>query len=206
MEKVKEDYINEQKQNYCKNMAEKCTRVSENSLDEENKRIYESRARQWKEKEKHYQKDDGEVNLDFEEEAALIRYISPDAYLLNDKLRRGIDLTESEKEWIMNLDKALDKMPEYEGIVYRSVADYGIEDVEEFIKSHVVGREKSFPSYISSSLSVYDESFPIQYVIKSKNGRNISQYNTKEKEILFKHDSVFLITKIKGHTIWMEEI
>ncbi|MCI8409952.1 MAG: minor capsid protein [Lachnospiraceae bacterium] len=206
MEKAKEDYINEQKQNYCKNMAEKCTRVSENSLDEENKRVYKERAKQWEEKEKLYQKDAGEVNLDIEEEAALIRYISPDAYTLNDKLRRGIDLTEFEKEWIMNLDKALDKMPEYEGIVYRSVADYGIEDVEEFIKSHVVGREKSFPSYISSSLSVYDESFPIQYVIKSKNGRNISQYNTKEKEILFKHNSVFLITKIKGHTIWMEEI
>ena len=204
--KAKEDYINEQKQSYCKNMAEKCTRVYENSLDEENKRIYEARAKQWEEKEKLYQKDTGEANLDIEEEAALIKYISPDAYALNDKLRRGIDLTEFEKEWIMNLDKALDKMPEYEGTVYRSVSNYGIDDVEAFIKSHVVGKRKIFPSYISSSLGVYDESFPIQYVIKSKHGKDVTGHNQSEKEILFKRNSKFLITKVQGNTIWMEEI
>lgn len=205
-EKAKEDYYNEQKQNYCKGMAERFRRMSENSLDEDNKRKYRARAKEWKRKEGNYQKADGENTLNLEEEGALIKYISPDAYVLNDKLRSGYSLTELEKEWIMNLDKALDKMPEYEGTVYRSVSGFGISDIDNFIKSHVVGKRKIFPSYISSSLGVYDESFPIQYIIKSKHGRNIEKYNKQEKEVLFKRNSRFLVTKVQGHTIWMEEI
>lgn len=126
--------------------------------------------------------------------------------MLNDKLRRGLDLTDIEKDWIMNLDKALDKIPEYKGTVYRSVSGFGINDIKEFIKSYEAKKIKRFPSYISSSLDTYDESFPIQYIIKSKHGRNISRYNNKEKEILFKRGSRFLVVKVEGNTIWMEEI
>ena len=49
-EKAKEDYNNEQKQNYCKNNAERFRRMSENSLDEDNKRKYAARASEWEEK------------------------------------------------------------------------------------------------------------------------------------------------------------
>ena len=206
IEKVKEDYSNEQKQKYCQNNAEKFRRMSENSLDEDNKRKYAARAKEWREKERAYRNNTGKDTLNIEEKDALTRYISSDAYSLNDKLRRGTDLTDFEKEWIMNLDKALDKMQEYKGTVYRSISDFGIDDVEAFIGSHAVGREKNFPSYISSSLNVYDESFPVQYVIKSKHGKNINNYNQSEKEILFKRDSKFLITKVQENTIWMEEI
>lgn len=206
VEKAKEDYINEQKQNYCKNNAERFQRMSENSLDPDNKRKYAARAKEWEEKEKFYQKSTGEDSLSVEEQAALTKYISPDSYILNDKLRKGIGLTEDEKDWIMNLDNALDKMPDYEGTVYRSVSEFGIKDIDAFIDGHVVGGRKIFPSYISSSLGVYDESFPIQYVIKSKHGKNVNHYNQSEKEILFKRNSRFLITKVQGNTIWMEEI
>lgn len=206
VEKAKEDYTNEQKQNYCAKNTERFRRMSENSLDPDNKRKYEARAKEWEEKEKFYRKSVGEDDLNIEERAALTKYISPDSYTLNDKLRRCIDLTDSEKDWIMNLDKALDKIPEYEGTVYRSVSGFGIEDIKEFIKSYEAKKIKSFPSYISSSLDTYDESFPIQYIIKSKHGRNISRYNNKEKEILFKRGSRFLVVKVEGNTIWMEEI
>ena len=80
------------------------------------------------------------------------------------------------------------------------------EPLYAFIDSHVVERKKMFPSYISSSLGIYDENFPIQYVIKSSHGKNVKCYNQLEKEILFKRNSMFLITKVQGNTIWMEEI
>lgn len=50
VKKAKEDYTNEQKQNYCKNNAERFRRMSENSLDEDNKRKYAARAKEWEEK------------------------------------------------------------------------------------------------------------------------------------------------------------
>lgn len=199
IKEIEDGYRTEQKQQYAKRQADRFGRLAGYSLDEDNKRKYQQCEQEWKRKYIQEQ-------LDSNEKGALIKYISPDAYLLNDKLRRGIALTEDEKDWIMNLDKALDKMHEYEGIVYRSVSGFGIDDIKAFIDSHVVGGRKLFPSYLSSSLSVYDESFPIQYVIKSKHGKNINGYNQSEKEILFKRNSRFLITKVQGNTIWMEEI
>lgn len=212
VEKAKEDYVNEQKQNYCKNMAEKCTRVSENSLDEENKRVYEARAKQWQEKEKRYQKDIGEANLDIDEEAALIRYISPDAYALNDKLRRGIDLTEFEKEWIMNLDKALDKMPEYEGNLNRSLTFLNNEDAKKFFDDFVEGKEKIFNEYLSATKEgVYNPVGQVQiYIQNSKKGKDLAGFNDMEKEVLYNKNSIFKVIskkKVDGrYYILLEEV
>ena len=75
-----------------------------------------------------------------------------------------------------------------------------------FIKSHVIGEPYVFDSYLSASEIVYDESFPIQYVIQSKHGKDIRIYNQQEHEILFKRSSRFLITKVKENTIYMEEL
>lgn len=60
VEKAKEDYTNEQKQNYCAKNAERFRRMSENSLDPDNKRKYEARAKEWEEKERFYRKSAGE--------------------------------------------------------------------------------------------------------------------------------------------------
>ena len=104
-----------------------------------------------------------------------------------------------------DLDSALDKMPEYHGTIYRSVSEFGLGDVNMFIQSHVVGESKLLESYLSSSKAVYDENFPIQYVIRSKHGKDIRSYSL-EQEILFKRKSEFLITKVEGNTIYMEEL
>lgn len=60
VKKAKEDYNNEQKQNYCKNNAERFQRMSENSLDKDNKRKYAAGAKEWEEKERACQKAAGE--------------------------------------------------------------------------------------------------------------------------------------------------
>ena len=59
---------------------------------------------------------------------------------------------------------------------------------------------------VSSSTEEYDDSFQIQYVIQSKNGRDIRKYNSTEKEILFERGSSFIVTRVDGHTIYMEEL
>lgn len=56
------------------------------------------------------------------------------------------------------------------------------------------------------SEKVYDDSFPIQYVITSKTGPDIRKFNAQEKEILFERDAMFYIIEIIENVIYMEEI
>ena len=140
------------------------------------------------------------------EQHAMNSYISSSSYVWNDKLRRGEKLTKQEEQSIKAMDSALQKMPKYEGTVKRSLSDFGIPDVDEFVKSYVPGELKIFNEYLSSSTEVYDDSFQIQYVIRSKNGRDIRKYNSTEKEILFERGASFIVTRVDGHTIYMEEL
>ena len=145
------------------------------------------------------------IKLSDEETAALNQYLSFESYVLNGKLRRGEKLNPTELTMIENLDAALDKMPEYQGMVNRSVSDVEIDDVDAFIASFIPGEQAVFPAYTSSSEDVYDESFPIQFKILSKHGKDIRRYNENEKEILFKHNSRFWVMKVDGNTIYLEE-
>lgn len=146
------------------------------------------------------------IKLTDDEQYAVNSYISSSAYTWNDKLRRGARLTKKEKKAIADMDSALKKMPVYQGEVRRSVSDFGIPNVQEFIASHKLNMEISCREFISCSTEVYDDSFPIQYVIISKTGRDIRKFNPKEKEIIFERDTVFYITEIKDNVIYMEEI
>jgi hypothetical protein len=96
-------------------------------------------------------------------------------------------------------------MPKYEGTVYRSLSLFGIENMQDFIDSHVPGEYQYFSAYTSTGSSIYDESMPIQYVIKSKNGRDIRKYNSNEFEVLYRRGSKFKILKVEKNTIYMED-
>lgn len=146
------------------------------------------------------------IKLTDDEQYAMNSYISGDAYVWNDKLRRGEKPTRQEIKKMKDMDSALEKMPIYQGTLYRSVSDFGINDVQEFIRSYVPGQIRTFPEYFSSSTSVYDDSFPIQYVIQSKTGHDIRKFNSQEKEILFGRKSKFYVTKVENNVIYMEEI
>ena len=145
------------------------------------------------------------IRLSYNEESAIIRYISSESYIINDKLRRGIELNDLETQLVNSLDSALEKMPKYNGNVYRSVSSFGIDDIGDFVNSHVPGTIIRFPSYTSTSTAMYDEGFPIQYVISSQSGRDIREYNQQEEEILFPRDFAFRVVKVEGNTIFMEE-
>ncbi|MEG2213965.1 MAG: phage head morphogenesis protein, partial [Clostridiales bacterium] len=118
---------------------------------------------------------------------------------------RGAKLSTADTMQIRALDAALEKLPAYEGTVYRSITNMGIDDVDAFIAKYAVGELVPAPAYTSTSTNVYDKSFPIQYVIQSHNGRDIRAYNANEQEILFKRDSVFLVQRVDGHTIYLRE-
>lgn len=150
--------------------------------------------------------ENGTIDLTEAEEYAVSKYIGKDSYLINEKLRSGEPLTQEEQRFEEDLDSALDKMPTYQGTVYRSVSETRIENISDFVQEHPVGGYKKFPSYLSSGTTVYDESFPIQYVIQSHTGRDIRSFNPQEGEILFPRGSRFLVSKIEGHTIFMEEV
>ena len=146
------------------------------------------------------------VELNEQELGAINAYISSDSYKINEKLRSRAELSIQEKELVNNLDKALQKMPVYQGVVYRSLSSDMIEDIDAFWKKHSNDSIIKYNAFTSTSTSVYDDSMDIQMVIKSKFGRDIRQYNPNESEILFNKDTLFYISEVKGNIIFMEEM
>ena len=148
--------------------------------------------------------DDETPKLTEAENAAIVKYVSPDAYVLNDKLRNGYDLSESDKKWINSLDEALYKIPAIQGVVNRSLNFLHDEDRKKFIEMHEVGNKVKYKEYVSSSMNeVYNEDGEVQITIYSKNGRDIRSVNPEENEILFMRDTEFEsvnIEKLNGKT------
>lgn len=138
-----------------------------------------------------------------EEEHALYWYIGSDSYIINDCIRKNIPLNEIQKKNIENLDKALDKMPNYKGIVKRSIRvrtnDEKIKS--DFLKEYKENETITFPSYTSCTIAKedYDPDSPIQYRIKSKTAKNISKYNPSEEEVIFKRNTKFKVIEIKEY-------
>lgn len=147
----------------------------------------------------------GMIKLTDQEEYALNAYISSASYPLNAALRHRMPLTPEQVELMRGLDAALEKLPIYQGTVYRSLDATEIEDVDAFVKGYRAGETIPFHAYTSSGTRVYDPSFPIQYVIQSKTGRDLRSLNPEEYEILFPREVRFKVQKVEGHTIYLEE-
>ena len=146
------------------------------------------------------------IHLTDAEQRAINEYISSGSYKINAMLRIGLALGEAEQALVRDLDSALDKIPVYQGTVFRSLSDFEIEDVDNFLQSYIPGEDVRFSEYLSTSTAVYDKSMPIQYVIRSRNGHDIRLFNRAENEILFAKGSRFKVMRVDGHTIYLEEI
>lgn len=150
--------------------------------------------------------DGGRMNLTDSELAAVNTYVSSESYKINEKLRSDTKLTEDETEFTAHLDSALAKMPTFEGTVYRSLSSDMIENIDEFWTLHQKGKIVTYDAYTSTSLEVYDDTMDIQFVIQSKNGRDITKYNFNEREILFERESSFWVTDVEENTIFLLEV
>lgn len=143
-------------------------------------------------REKIYNKNSALLNQ--KEVAAIKKYIGPDSYRLNDAMRNDHNLTPEEKDWVKNINSALEKLPIYQGTVTRSLDFVHAESLQEYAESHIIGQVVNYKQFISSTKGeVYNESANVQLEILSKRGVDISFYNPKEQEVLFNTYSNFLV-------------
>lgn len=184
---IEEQNREEAKQQYARRQVEAYGRLAKYSLDEENQNTYKIRENAWKEAAKM---------LNDQEEGAVIRYVSPDAYALNDKLRRNAfeELTTIEKEWMKNLDKALNKLPDYKGNLNRSLRFASDEDAREFVNQFIVGGEYEAKQYLSTTTKgVYNEEGQVQiYICNASKGKDLGDLGI-ESEVLYPLGSKFTI-------------
>lgn len=141
-----------------------------------------------------------------DEEAALTHYISSESYGLNRALRTGATLTAEQEMLRDGLISALDKLPSYEGTVYRSLSSEMMENLEAFNRLHTPGNIVSYSAFTSTGTEVYDASMDIQLIIQSKSGKDIRVFNPNEHEILFPQNARFQVVDRQGNAIWMEEV
>lgn len=132
-------------------------------------------------------------NLNYQEKGHLKEYISSGSYKINEALYNHRELTEEQVRFRDNLDSALTKVPKYKGYVNRSVEIDSQERLNTILSIfNNNDRIGSWGSYISSSKGTYDESMQLQFVIKSKNGRDLSSLNGEGGgEILFERKTKF---------------
>lgn len=135
--------------------------------------------------------------LSIDEERAIRRYVSSDSYKINFALRSGNSLNDQQKKMVKDLDAVLNKMPYYtdDKPLQR---DYFFDDEgkRNFLKELYNGWFED-PAYISTSKIHYGEGTEQIHVIikKSKSGRDITQFNENEQEVLFPRNTKFRITR-----------
>lgn len=206
LEKVGLENREEAKQQYAKRQAEKYGRLGEYSLDAGNREEYGRKAAKWE------RQITGET-LTEEEEGAIIRYVSPDSYTLNDKLRRGAvsEFTEAERQWMRRIDNALEKLPVYEGNLNRSLTFTFEEDAREFFNSFNIGGEYIPKEYLSTTKKgVYNDSGQVQiYIQNAKKGRDLGELSI-EHEVLYPSETKFhVVNKVEKdgrYVILLEEV
>jgi hypothetical protein len=148
-----------------------------------------------------YESDETDMSIEDQTINAYSNY----GYRINGKIHRN-DLDSIDKTYIKNMDKSLDKLPNYKGEVYRGIKTGNINDF-----SSRVGENIKFKGYTSTSKDkeiANDFGKHISFVIKSKRGKNIEKQASAEyeKEILFKRNTKFKINKVEGRTVHLSEI
>lgn len=180
-------------------------RLALGSLLPENVLIYQNKV-----KELQNQIEGSKIELSDDEQYAINQYISPESYKLNETLRDGLELTEQQKIMINNLDKALNKFPQYKGNISRSLI-LDKEELKNFLEVHKVGNNVAYKAYTSTTVgSRYNELSNVELHIKSKTGKDIRKFNKEEQEVLFKRNSEFKVIQVKEinkvYHIYMKEL
>lgn len=188
---IKYNTNQEAEQQYAKRQFEKFKRLEKYSLSPDNKKQYRQKAEEWKEQTE-------KEKLTIDEMGAVVRYISPSSIALNDRLRTGKELTSFEKEWIINLNKALDKLPNYKGNLNRSLTFMDDDLAQKFFDN--LKTEVAFPQYISATKAgIYNPEGQVQiYIQNSKKSKDLKGMNDMENEVLYPINSKFrVINKVK---------
>lgn len=134
-----------------------------------------------------------EGGLTWDEESAIVSYKSGDSYGLNGKLSEGVPLTAYQSQLRDHLDTALEKLPVYQGTVYRHYAfdDFGgREALLQFLRKFSPDDPINLGGYLSVSMDPNTDRTSGQYtvdmVIDAKTARSINGFgaNTEREAIL----------------------
>lgn len=130
---------------------------------------------------------------------AIKRYISSDAYKINERLRNDVKLNVSDKHFVRNLDGILNRMPTYEGNLNRSVDITDPAKRKEFLQRHKTGGKITYKEFLSTTKGImtYNPEADIQiYIENGHKGRDISSFNSSEKEVLYERNSSFRVMNV----------
>lgn len=151
------------------------------------------------------------------ERAKLKDWVSSDFYPINEKMYKGLPLTNKDRKSIKTLYRALNKQPYYKAkddeMIVR-VLELDNDTINSVIEQHQVGKvykSKAFESY--SLKDGYNPNANVYfYVQNSKKARNMLEYNPieKEAEVLYQYGTKFVTKeyyKIKDkHYFLLEEL
>lgn len=145
------------------------------------------------------------VILDEKDSYAINQYKSAKSYQINAALRGEMPMTPDVKVMVGDIDRALEKLPAYEGTIRRSISSDMIADLDGFNKKYAPGATVVELAFTSASTDTYDPGMDIQMVIKSKTGRDMREHNPLEQEVLFRRRTRFKVVKKDGNTFYLEE-
>lgn len=147
-------------------------------------------------KEKYLKAADPEVNDT--DVKAIFDYMSAKSYVVNDKLRRNVELTPEEERFTIELDNALVKMPKHEGTLTRSVHFTSQEALAAFLVGYKIGEPMTYKEYLSTTKGAeYNpEAQVLIYIEDAENGRDISEYNEAEQEVLYERNATFYVENV----------
>jgi len=94
----------------------------------------------------------------------------------------------------------LDKMPSYRGALQRSLFFHEKERLQSFLDQHVKGKKVQYPAYTSMSAGseAYNPHGQVQlFVLESRRGKDIRQFNDDEHEVLYPRGSRFRVNMVK---------
>lgn len=231
-EEAEEEYKLQQHQRYLERGVRKWKRkqrILEKAEDKEYQDKCKNKVKEWQLRTKQFTEDNNlrrefsrenvekvtnnkkdDIILTDREQSAMNKYISSDFYGINEKLRNNIELSITEKELINNLDRALNKMPSYNGLVTRSL-ELDKDTLKEFLDKYQRNNIVECKAYTSTTSGErYNKLSSVELYIESISGKDIRRYNNEEQEILFKRGSLFRVKEIekikKTYHVLLEDI
>lgn len=196
LEQVKEDYKQDQKQQYAGRMAEQFDRLSKYSLDSDNKKMYEVRKEQWEKQVNNF-----EIEKESSDKDNFIDYVkNPEEALmaLTNKVGiRNVEVDGMDKQLLVDNTNQLIKLENKFGVINQSeFVDFNL-DEGNYIGNATSNKLTPANQYLTLNKKRYsDRELHINNEIKG-----IKSGYSMPAELTNKEASVYTITHEYGHML-----